>query len=34
MRIRMNYYYTDPEILHADPDPDPKILHTDPKKNL
>ena len=33
MRIRMNYY-TDPEILHADPDPDPKILNTDPKKNL
>ena len=29
MRIRMNYY-TDPEILHMDPNPDPGILHTDP----
>ena len=33
MRIRMNYY-TDPEILHTDPNPDLGILHTDPRKKF
>ena len=33
MRISMNYY-TDPEILHTDPNPDPGILHTDPRKKF